>query len=90
MADSTTLRIARKDKATLKQLQRAWSDARGTAPSQQEVLQRSLAYTSRHVDDFLAEEAWTPPGIAALDAWTQTVKAHGPTSWKTIDDELYG
>lgn len=88
---ATTVRIQDRAKDRLRRLQEAWHRARGERPSQQELLDKGLAYLERHQDAFLAESAWRPLTEEEIRQLKERFQvASGDSGHYDIDEVVYG
>lgn len=88
---ASTVRIQDPAKDRLRRLQEAWHRARGERPSQQEILDKGLAYLERHRDAFLAESAWRPLTEAEIQQLEEQFQVRsGDTGHYDIDEVVYG
>ncbi len=86
----STVRIGDDAKERMRRLQDAWHRSRGQRPTQEELLDRCLAYLERHRNAFLSEAAWRPLDREEIDQLRGLQVASGDHEAYDIDEVVYG
>lgn len=86
----STVRIGDDAKERMRRLQEAWHRSRGQRPTQEELLDRCLAYLERHRSEFLSEAAWRPLDQEEIDRLRGLQVASGDTGDYDVDEVVYG
>lgn len=88
---ASTVRVGTEAKKRLHKLQRAWHRVRGEPSTQQDLLDRILAYLEHHEDDFLKEAAWRPLRPDEIEQLERDLQVPtGDSRPYDIDEVVYG
>ncbi len=74
----------------MRRLQDAWHETLGQRPTQEELLDRCLAYLERHRNAFLSEAAWRPLDREEIDRPRSLQVSSGGDEGYDLDDVVYG